>query len=294
MPNNIIKITYVFILSYGIFIIQLLRNILNNLGHNKVVAISYIAEAAVKIATFIFIIEFYEVNLFYPIFSWILAIYLVSLFLYYNFKLLNLHLSIKHYTISIVDIFKFSYPLSIGAIANWTQLQGYRVIFPLFGFTESIGIFSLISNIGSVGLASTLAAYSQVSLPRVYQTNGIYLKKYITYAIYIIAFVFCTSGFLGKEIISLITNSFYSKYWILLLFGILFEAFNFLIGSLSIKYTLRNNTSEIILISVYGIIAVISLYSILFYFHALNIYTFGVPILISQIIVLILTYLYSK
>ena len=190
--------------------------------------------------------------------------------------------------------FKFSYPLALGAIINLAQLQGYRLLLAPMGYMEIIGKYFVISQVGVAGMSIISIIYSQIYIPTVYKTKGEYLRVYLKNALFLICFVFVFSLILSKPLVSILTKPEYSQYSILILYGIIVEGCNLLLGGLGVYLTIKSKTKE--MLSGLILIALISVVStcLLYISSFLNIYTIGIPIILSQLFAVCYMYFVYK
>ena len=159
------------------------------------------------------------------------------------------------------------------------------------GFAEEVGVFATLSNIGSAGIGAASLIYSQQFTPLIYNTSGQYTSKYLKGAIALIIVVALVAFGMGEFMVSILTNLDFAKHWRLLLFGVITDAANLLIGALVIHITLTGDTKKLISVSILGVVSVIMIFSLLYWFSNISIVTIGIPLLFSQWIVVL--YLFS-
>jgi O-antigen/teichoic acid export membrane protein len=183
------------------------------------------------------------------------------------------------------EVFHFSYPISVGAVANWIQLQGYRLILVPLGYAEIVGIFATVTSIGSAGMAAAATIFSQAFTPNIYKTSGAYTIAYLRNAALLIGAVLLSAIVLGELIITLVTSPIFKPYWSVMLFGVLTDASNLIIGALAIHITLTGNTKRMMNSSFIGGAALLAGFSALFFTKYINVYTIGAMLVFSQFVV---------
>ncbi|MFW0714235.1 hypothetical protein [Pedobacter sp. N23S346] len=273
------------ILSVSTYFVNLLRGFINNLEKRRVAIYSLLFEGSMKLAIYFISIHFFVSSSKVILLS-ILSASIMSLLLL--FLLVSRTEEYKNSKIQIFksfEIIKFSYPISLGAVINWIQLQGYRMILVPLGLVEVVGVYATVSNVGTNGMNAYSTIYSQLFIPNLYKTHGSYIKTYITYALLSIAGILLVSYFLADYIVLLLTKEAFVKYSTLILYGVVSEAGNFLIGALTVYLTIHNLTSTTIKASLTGLTIFIITFFCLYYTRNLSVYTVGVPIVITQMVI---------
>lgn len=296
-PQALTSLIFVIVMSVALHISQSLRGVLNNLEHRKVSAASLGLEAILKTVLFWATLRIFDHNAFSLILSWILTSIIVIIYLIRQSVHLGIFSSKDKTIVNIryADVFRFGYPISVGALFNWFQLQGYRLILVPLGFTEMVGMYATIASIGSAGMGAASSIFSQMFVPNIYKSNGEYIKIYLRNASIIILFVLFFSIFFSDLIVKLVASDSFSKYSWLICFGIIAEAGNFLSGALAIHTTLtQTTTNRMMIASAIGAVSMIFLYSIIYYLGDLNIVTIGMPIAASQAFSVLYLYIYFK
>jgi O-antigen/teichoic acid export membrane protein len=153
------------------------------------------------------------------------------------------------------------------------------------GFVEAVGIFGTVANVGSSGMNACSTVFSQLYIPNIYKTNGKYIKTYLRNALLAIAFVLVVSTLLSKIIVGLLTKQEFVNYSLIILFGILTEAGNFIIGSLTIYLTIHNLTKTTVKMSAIGLFVFFLSFASLYIFKLINVYTLGIPMVLTQLII---------
>ena len=276
------------ILSYLIYLVQFLRNSLNNLEYGDFVSSSYIFESILKVGIFYFMIKFMMVNELYLLTSWIVSLFLTSLLLLLfatRVRLFN-YISTKKYKVK--EIYRFGYPISIGAVFNWAQLQGYRMILVPLGYAELVGFYATLSNIGSSVIGAFSLIYNHQFIPKLYKTKGDTLWSFIAGGILLITVSIFTFFLAGEVFINMIVGEGFSQYWWIVSYGILVDGVNLLIGAFSVYIMINGNTFSTIYPSIVAIVALILMYSYLYFFEKIEVHTVGIPIIIAQFILAIM------
>jgi O-antigen/teichoic acid export membrane protein len=153
------------------------------------------------------------------------------------------------------------------------------------GFAEMVGIFATIASIGSAGMAAAATIFSQAFSPNIYKTSGEYTATYLRNAALLIGGIVLVTIVLGELIVALATSPNFEPYWNVMLFGVLTDASNLLIGALAIHITLTGSTKKIMNMSFVGVAALALSFSILFLTKNINAFTIGVPLIFSQLVV---------
>ncbi len=290
VPNFVYHIVLAVALSIALYVVIALRNTLNNLGHTGDVSFSLVQEAVVKIVMFIALVNFFEPDELLLATVWLISLMTTAIFLFWRSNQYSIFNCGEKYLVEAKEIFHFSYPLSVGAICNWIQLQGYRLILVPFGFAEVVGIFATIASIGSAAMAAAATIFSQSFSPLIYKTFGEYTKTYLRNALTMITSILLAGLLLGAWVVQLATNPTFAPYWAILIFGVLTDATNLLIGALSIHITLTSNTRTIMLSSVLGVITLAASFALIFCTNNISAYTIGLPLIFSQVVVLTVMY----
>lgn len=273
-------------LAISLYIVQALRNILNNLEHRDCVSFSFIKEAALKVCAFAFLAQLITPSEEILIFAWIVSLAVTTIYLVYQSYRYNLFNGVgTGIVIQTKDVVRFSYPFSIGAVFNWLQLQGYRLVLVPLGFTEEVGVFATLSSIGSAAIGAMSLIYSQQFMPIIYKTNGQYTTKYLKGAITLILAIALVAWGTGEFVVGLLTRTEFAPTWGLLLYGIFIDGANILIAALAVHMTLTADTEKIIFSTFIGVLAVVTSFGMMYWSSTISLMTIGIPLLFSQWIV---------
>lgn len=290
-PSYAVYASLVVVLAFALYAVQALRNTLNNLEYRNCVSVSFVQEAVVKVLTFFFLAKYVEAGEVSLIIAWLIALGLSGSYLFYMTHKHRIFYPACVEKIHLKDVFFFSYPFSIGAVCNWLQLQGYRLILVPLGFVEEVGVFATLSSIGSAAMGAVSLIYSQQFTPLIYKTAGQYTTNYLKGAIAVTISVVLVSFGLGDFVVSALTRPDFEPHWKLLLFGVLTDAGNLFIGALAIHITLTGHTKKIISSSMLGLLAMVMIFGLLYWTGNISIATVGIPLLFSQWVVVV--YMYS-
>jgi O-antigen/teichoic acid export membrane protein len=284
-PEFCLSILMVIALAISTYGVTMLRGIINNLERRRQAIYTLLFETVCKILIFLLFVHLFNPSA-YLIICAMLAASLLTLGVLF-LLLINLpeYKLQQRIVFTKNEIFNFAYPISIGAVTNWIQLQSYTLILVPLGFVEAVGIFGTVANVGSSGMNACSTVFSQLYIPNIYKTNGKYIKTYLRNALLAIAFVLVVSTLLSKIIVGLLTKQEFVNYSLIILFGILTEAGNFIIGSLTIYLTIHNLTKTTVKMSAIGLFVFFLSFASLYIFKLINVYTLGIPMVLTQLII---------
>ena len=291
IPQFIYHIILAASLAVAIYVVQALRNTLNNLDYRGLVSFNLVQEAAIKIIVFLLLIKYFQPSELLLMAVWLISLLTCGMMLLLRTKKYGLFRCAEKQVIQAQDVFYFSYPISVGAVANWIQLQGYRLILVPMGFPEIVGFFSTITSIGSAGMSAAATIFNQAFSPNIYKTAGGYTATYLRNATILIAGILFATLLIGDFIVRMATSPAFQPYWIVMIYGVLIDAGNLIIGALNVHITLTRSTKKIMSSSVLGVIGLIASFSLLFMTHRVTVYTIGIPLIFSQLIVIAFMYL---
>lgn len=274
------------LMSIGTYASLFLRGFVNNLEHRRRAAYNLFLEGILRILFLYLLFGVFEATPLTVLFAFILASYVTNvLLLIFIIKLPEYRLG-KTINVKIVDVFRFSYPISIGAIANWIQLQSYRLVLVPFGYSEAVGFYATVANVGTSGMNVCSTIYNQLFIPDLYKTKGRFLGKYISYALGIILVVLLVTLFLKNILVELLTNSNYMRYSYLIFYGIIVEAGNFIVGAFTSFLGIHNMTKYSLKVSLVGAFSFIFIFLFVLFTNNITPHTVGIPIVLSQLIVM--------
>lgn len=283
----LLTVLLIFLLSPLFYFNTLVRGFLNNLDYRRNAIYTLVGEGFLKISFFLLLIQYFNASAVLLLSATILATFSISSVLYLLLRKKEEYLVPEKATFSSSEVFHFSYPISIGALINWLQTQGYRVLLAPLGYVEVIGVYTTVANVGQSGMNAASIIYSQLFVPNLYKTNGKDILGYTKMAFGVILVVILVSMSFSQEIVGLLTNSFFSQYSYLILYGILAEGSNMIIGGLSIYLTIHTLTLRTLVASWIGLITFILCLGFLYFLNMFSVWTIGFPIVISQLSVII-------
>lgn len=147
--------------------------------------------------------------------------------------------------------------LAGGAVSNTIQLQGYRVIFPAAGHANTAATLGVTANIGAVAMSACAQVFSQLFLPKLYQTHGASIGQYVCRGVAVAVGLLAMTLPFSEYIVRHLTHAKYAPYAGAIGIGIVIEACNMLIGAYSVYLTLHGRTGVLFLFQLSG--AVLSL-----------------------------------
>ncbi|HEX7356127.1 MAG TPA: hypothetical protein VF270_00285, partial [Ignavibacteriaceae bacterium] len=285
VPNYIFVLPVIIILALSTYIVNLLRGITNNLERRRLAIYTLLLETVLKIFIFYAIQHYLHPSAITILIAILSASLITASLLFVLVRRFEEYKIPKIKNFVAKEVTKFSYPISLGAVINWIQLQGYRMILVPLGLVEVVGIYGTVANVGTSGMNAISTVYSQLFVPNLYKSQGIYIKTYLKYALASVILVFCVGYFLSDIIIGILTKHEFVKYSSLIVFGILSEAGNFLIGGLTIYLTIKNLTKVSMKASITGLIIFFLSFMGLYVFKMVNVYTIGIPIVLTQLVI---------
>lgn len=278
-------VVLVCITAINTYIINLIRGFVNNLEKRRVAIYTLLLENILKIVLFYFAQKYFHSSAIIILVSILLASIITIIILWGYLIRLDEFKFEKIKDFDIKNVLKFSYPISLSAMVNWVQLQGYRMVLVPLGLTELVGVYGTVANVGTSGMNAVSTIYSQLFVPNLYKTRGNYIGKYLRYAILAIIGVLIGGYLCADIIISLLTKTEFIKYSSLIIFGVLAEAGNFLIAGMTIYLTINNLTENTMKASIIGLVIFVISFLIICYASTINVYTIGIPIVITQLII---------
>lgn len=293
-PNYLYQLLLVYVLSLLIFLISTARNYINNCGRSDAVSISTIIEGVSKCISVYFLVSYFDDKVFALLVAWLIGLF-VPLFYLITKCMSPIKLDFnKRYNFS--ELIKFCYPISFGSIANWLQTQGYRLIMVPMGYSEIVGIYVMVTSIGSAGIGIITLIFNQHFHPLLYRLQAVVLKKLCFYALILIIVAGFAYLAAGSFIVNLLLENAYSKYWYLGLYGIFIDGAYMIFGILSI-YASARNINQLIIYPTFFVLIIQA--ATIFYLYLYKLFTVsmvGAPILLSQIMLATILYwiLYAK
>ena len=272
-------------MSVALYVTGAFKNLLNNLDHKLMVAALFLTEVTLKAGLFYLAMWVLPPRAVFLLASNIVSLLVVLPLLILVARRRRIFSGGSVHTVDYREVARFSYPLSIGALANWAQSQGYRLVLVPLGYTEMVGVYATVANIGVTAMNAVSIIYGQLYSPKLYQSHGASLKAYLRGALVMIVAVLAIGFVFSDRLIPLLTRPDLGRYSRLMLYGIGTEAGNFLVGGLAIYLTIKNQTHALMNGSFLGVFAVAVGVALIYAFGWGGIYTIGIPIVLSQVVV---------
>lgn len=274
-------------LVYGLVlhVSNVLRNTTNNLNYTTLASAFLIVDGVLKIAALQIVSKITIVNGAVLILSATVSTLISSVLCFHLMVKKGVFYKGRRENVCIKNVYLFCYPISISAMLNWLQLQGYRLVLVPMGYGEAVGIYSTIASIGSAAMSSVGSIYSQLKMPTIYQTKGGSLIRYAKYAIILIAMMTFSLWLTSDLIVSLLTKSVLAEYSKVIVFGVLVEGGNVILGAILVAHSLNRPTKIYIAVGIIGFAS--SAFSFAVLIGKFNTYNIGYPLVISQLIAII-------
>jgi O-antigen/teichoic acid export membrane protein len=277
-------------LALSIYFGNSLKGIFNNLEHRSLVAGVMAFEALLKLSVFYLIAIFFAANSATLICSAIIATIVAMLPLIYFFRKLSVFHTGRIERINGRDVFIFALPIAIGAIFNLLQLQSYRIVLVSLGMAEMVGVFAIVAGIGQAGMGAVIAIYSQIFLPSVYKTEGRYIGPYIRNGLLLYAFVVLICLLTAPLLVPLLTKDEFKPFAYLIIYGVLIEMGNFIIGALGVLLSINNQTKKGLLGAYVSMLVMVVCFFVLYSTGDINEFTIGLPLVLSQLAAALILY----
>lgn len=181
-------------------------------------------------------------------------------------------------------IIRTSAALAGGAASNTVQLQGYRVLFPALGHSNTSAVLGVTANIGAVAMSACAQVFSQLYLPRLYQSQGRSIQQYALLATAMIGILLILVMPISTFLVKHLTHSEYIPYAPAIGIGILIEGCNLLIGAYSIFLTLRQKVGVLFRTQLLGAALSLTACLILVKFNPQTPLLLGMGIALSQLL----------
>jgi hypothetical protein len=282
-PHFCLSVIMVITLSLSTYGVTMLRGMINNLERRRQAIYTLLFETLLKIFIYLLLVHFFTPSAYLIICAMLTASLFGLTLLFILVSKLPEYKIAKKVEFTNNEIFHFSYPISIGAVINWIQLQSYSLVLVPLGYVEAVGIFGTLSNVGSSGMNACSTVFSQLFVPTIYKTNGAYIKKYLLHAVMAILFVLICSTLLSPIIVGLLTKATLVPYSKAIVAGILIESGNFIIGGLTIYLAIHSLTKLTIKMSLIGVTVFLLSFAVIYFMDNINVYTLGIPMVLSQV-----------
>jgi len=270
--------------SFVLYGTTALRSLVTNLEHKQTAAILMVIEGILRV---LFIIIFFRI---FPekgatlIGANAIALLCSLMLLLFAARRLNIFYDGPVTPIKTREVAVFGWPLAISTCLYWIQTQGYRLILVPLGLTELVGIYATVSGVGASGMTAVSSVYSGLFAPELYKSSGaslsVFIKNGLLLIVSILLVSICFSGFF----VTLLTKPEFVKYSLLILFGVVAEGCTLFGGGLSIAFSIRNRMHALPLVSLIGMISMGLILFLLYLLGILNIWTIGLPVVLSQVI----------
>ena len=162
---------------------------------------------------------------------------------------------------SLAHVLRTTTALSGGAVSNTVQLQAYRILFPVSGHSHTSATLGVTANIGAVAMSACAQVFSQLFLPRLYQTRGASINEYVIWSGILATGLLAVSLPMSEFLVRYLTSPEYVAYAPIVGVGVVIEACNMLVGAYSVYLTLHHRT--IILFYAQMLAAIVSLFGCL-------------------------------
>lgn len=244
-------VVLLYIMSVLLFACTSLRNLLNNRGHRRVAAASLLVEAIGRVSAFLtFLLAFMPSG--QLLFGSAAAALAVELLMLVYVAVTRLRWRSDMVGPVAPSIFGTTGPVSGSAACNLLQLQGYRTLYPWSGVPTTAALFAVVANIGAAGMMAAGQVFSQMLLPRIYQSKGDFIHSYVKLASLLVLFVALSAWAISPWLVPFMTSSVYSGYAGLIVFGVIMEGANLIVAAIAARAMLRDETSTLIVWNVAG------------------------------------------
>jgi hypothetical protein len=142
-------------------------------------------------------------------------------------------------------IARIAVSLSGSAISNTVQLQTYRVVYPLVGLSATSGIYGVVANVGASAMAACSSVFSQIELPKLYQSQGRSIGSFVKLAVALSVAVLVVAMALHSFLIGHLTQRKYIPYSLAIGFGVIVEACNLVIGGYGVYLMLYRRAAAL-------------------------------------------------
>lgn len=275
----------IYITALLFYFCSFLRGLLNNRGFKVFVVLMLMFEGLARLGLFMLVANYTNASASSLLYSSIVAFLMETLvILFFCYKKLEyewLQEELDDYR----TVFKKSYAISISAICNLAQLQGYRLMYVWAGAPATAAVYVVVTNLGSSGMAAISSVYSQIFLPKIYASKGGYALTYIRNGLILALGAGICAAFFSEYILSFLTKNDYVEYAQAISFGVLVEAGNLVIGAATVFMMLNNTPGVLIRCNIIGATVSIVGECIALYCWPQNSFAIGVPIALSQIFI---------
>lgn len=276
-------------LLYGLaamlYLCSSLRNLLNIRGQATFAATMLLLESVARLLAFSLAVWALGPSARILLFSSIAALVAeLAVLLWQARRTLPLSLAVKQLD-HPSHVLCTSAALAGGAVSNTVQLQAYRVIFPATGHASTAATLGVTANIGAVAMSACAQVFSQLFLPRLYQSSGASIGQYIGRGIVVAVGLLAVTLPMSEFLVRHLTHSRYAPYAPAIGIGIVIEACNMLIGAYSVYLTLHRRASVLFLFQLAGAVLSLAGCVILLTYAPSSPIALGLVVAASQLIV---------
>ena len=275
-------VAFVLSLSYGLLlhISNASRNLVINLNRQSMGSLFVIIDGIIKIFVLQLLQRFVTIDSVILIASATLSSLLSSAIYLVVMASRGVFFTGRMQAIAVREALAFGYPISISAMLNWLQLQGYRLVLVPLGASEAIGAFATVSSIGGAGMNAVAAIYNQLRTPEIYHSGGRSINSYLRGILALTAVVAFGGWLFSEHLVRLLTKKVLVEHAGLIIFGVLVEGGNLALGAMGIAYSLSRPTRVFISVGLCGFLSSALGFAVLFkWIHVTNI---GYPLVLSQ------------
>lgn len=252
---DFVGLVQIFLLAVFFYLSASVRNFLNNRGHALYTGWMLLLESVLKVASFLLLLKFGSSRVSAFMLSTVSAYLVETVFLSVFFVWKVPFRWRMPSNLSFRSMARASSVITFTAVCNWLQLQGYRIVYVWLGFAETAGLYTAVANLGSMGMNASSTVFSQMLLPRLYTSRGRYIFKYVQLAALLCVAV--AAGYLvfGRVLLMVLTKSSFGPYAKLMLFGVVVEGCNLLIGAASAYFTIRRTPRRLLPAALAGVVS---------------------------------------
>lgn len=281
---SVFDVVLLYIMAVLLFGCTSLRNLLNNRGHRRVAAASLLIEAIGRVTAFLsFLLAFMPSG--QLLFGSAAAALAAELLMLIYVAVTRLRWRRDMAGPIMPSILGTTAPVSGSAACNLIQLQGYRTLYPWSGVPATAALFAVVANIGAAGMMAAGQVFSQMLLPRVYQSGGEFIHTYVKLALLLVLFVGLSAWVISPWLVPFMTSPVYGGYAGLIVFGVVMEGANLIVAAIAARAMLRHETSKLIIWNVAGALVAGGGYGLSIVLIPDRPVAIGISLLLSQAIV---------
>ncbi|WP_404335682.1 hypothetical protein AB2M62_16950 [Sphingomonas sp. MMS12-HWE2-04] len=264
-----------------------LRNLLNNRGHSSFVAAMLLVESVGRVGAFLLTTLFARPEgalLFYS--SGLALAAVLAILLLFAARKLDWQFQPHTEVPAIGTVGRTSLPISFAAAADLVQTQSYRLVYQWAGNPGAAAIFAVVVNVGSSGMAAASQIYSQILSPRLYASQGAFLRSYVGLAAGLTVAVALIGWAFSSLLIRLITSATYVPFAHLIVVGVLMQGANLILNAMVVRATLRGTTTNLVASAALGAVIAAIGYALALTYAPDRADAIAAPLLLSQLAVL--------